>query len=185
MFAPVSPGASKTSVARLKAIFISSHYPESLENFFAALPRLRLDPEHNIEIQEDVSKYIDDQMHDLACAEKRKPKLSKLRCNVRNKLIEGANGSYLWVRFAIQSLKDVIQPLNQKRFHDFLFCFNNKHKRPHGQPRKSISDFFHHRGFVEPMAQTRKSSQLCTKTPSNPRYVLIQCTNPLGGLHLI
>jgi ankyrin repeat protein len=110
LFAPESPKASNPAEARLKAIFISRYYPELFENFLATPHRLQLDPEHNMGIQGDVSRYINHRMHYLACAKTKKPQLSKLRANVRNKFIEGADRSYLSVRFAIKSLEDVICP---------------------------------------------------------------------------
>jgi hypothetical protein len=110
LWSPKSPASAMKHAAKLKLIVISRHYPESLEIFFKAFPRLRIGPEYDVEIQRDVSKYVDHRMEELACAEKKKPKLLQLRSHVRKKLIDGAEGSYLSVNFAINSLKDVMCP---------------------------------------------------------------------------
>ncbi|KAH5423318.1 hypothetical protein HBI23_244610 [Parastagonospora nodorum] len=91
--------------ARLKIIITSRNYPDSFEHYLHCFPRVKLESELNEEIKKDVAKYIDHRMEELACAERRKPSLHLLRANVKRKLVEGSNGTYLWVNFAISSLK--------------------------------------------------------------------------------
>jgi len=102
---PGSPTTPTRPQARLKVVVTSRNYPESFENFLHCFPRLRLEFELNDEIKKDVERYIDHRMQELACNERKKPTLHLLRANVKRKLLDGSNGTYLWVNFAISSLK--------------------------------------------------------------------------------
>ncbi|KAI4655212.1 uncharacterized protein J4E79_008277 [Alternaria viburni] len=119
VFAPTTRQRSKTPSSIFKAIAISRNFPESFEVFLDRFPRLRIDASHNVQIGKDVSKYIDDGMKLLACAEHKKPKLGQLRLNVRKKLVDGADGSYLWVKFAIKSLEGVTCPELEEAITEF------------------------------------------------------------------
>ncbi|KAI4937015.1 uncharacterized protein J4E92_001740 [Alternaria infectoria] len=119
VFAPTTPDLSKNQSTKLKGIAISRNYPESFEIFLDTFPRLRIDVSHNVEISKDVGNYIDDRMKLLACAEHKKPKLGQLRSKVRQRLVDGADGSYLWVKFAIKSLESVICPELEEAITEF------------------------------------------------------------------
>ena len=119
VFTPTTRQRSKTPSSIFKAIAISRNFPESFEVFLDRFPRLRIDVSHNVQIGKDVSKYIDDGMKLLACAEHKKPKLGQLRLNVRKKLVDGADGSYLWVKFAIKSLEGVTCPELEEAITEF------------------------------------------------------------------
>jgi ankyrin repeat protein len=67
--------------------------------------RLRLEPDFDKAIQLDVERYIDARMDDLDCSVRRKPKLGELRRKIKEKLVQGANGTYLLVKFAMNALQ--------------------------------------------------------------------------------
>ncbi|KAI4932683.1 hypothetical protein J4E85_003081 [Alternaria conjuncta] len=129
VFAPTTHDLLKIPSTRLKAIAISRNYPQSFEAFLDNFPRLRIDATHNVEIGKDVNNYIDDRMKLLACAEHKKPKLSQLRFNVRQKLVNGADGSYLWVKFAIKSLEGVTCPELEGAITEFPRGLNDVYAR--------------------------------------------------------
>ncbi|KAF2110293.1 ankyrin repeat-containing domain protein [Lophiotrema nucula] len=91
----------------LRLILTSRNSPDSFDHHLHIFTRLRLDSDYRKEIESDVERYIDTRMEELECARRLKPTVSfnTLRHNVRRKLMTGANGTYLWVRFAINMLK--------------------------------------------------------------------------------
>lgn len=104
LYRPGSPILHQKLEARMRIIFSSRNYPRSFEDHLHAFPRLGLEPDLGKEIVGDIEKYVDCRLEELACAKRKKPKLDKLRSNVKKKLIDDSNGAYLWVSFAISLL---------------------------------------------------------------------------------
>lgn len=105
LLAPGSPTSNNKAHVWLKVIVTSSNKPKSLNDFLESFPRLRLDFEFNETIKKDIERYIDHQMQELACSERKKPQLHLIRANIKQKLVDSSESTYLWVIFAISSLK--------------------------------------------------------------------------------
>jgi len=100
-----SPRPVQKSTTCFRLVITSRNYPLSFEYHMRGFPRIRLDSEMKINIEDDIAKYFNSRMDELPCSFSRKPTLHLLRDNVRKRLVEKANGTYLWVNFAITSLK--------------------------------------------------------------------------------
>ena len=95
LYLPGSPTLHQKPEARMRIILTNRNYPRSFEDHIHAFLRLRLEPDLGKEIVGDIEKYVDYRMEELACAKRKKPKLDKLRSNVKKKLIDGSNGTHL------------------------------------------------------------------------------------------
>ncbi|KAI4909005.1 hypothetical protein J4E85_011657 [Alternaria conjuncta] len=84
----------------LKLLVVSRNHPYSIKQAMHAFPRLRLEPDNEPQIGSDISKFIDDRMADLRCP-------SETYAYIKEKLSSGSEGTYLWVSFAISSLRKV------------------------------------------------------------------------------
>ncbi|KAF2654338.1 ankyrin [Lophiostoma macrostomum CBS 122681] len=90
----------------LRMIITNRNYPDSLEQELEGFARLRLEPDLRFELKRDVERFIEDRMNGQPCSERRRPDLIELRNVVKQKLSERANGTYLWVDFAIKALRE-------------------------------------------------------------------------------
>jgi ankyrin repeat protein len=87
----------------LKLLCISREYPECLPGKLSGYPRLKLDPDSDAEVGSDLKQYISVKVDELS-AEKNYPE--EVRRPLENKLIQRAGGTFLWVAFAVEELKD-------------------------------------------------------------------------------
>ncbi|KAF2272405.1 uncharacterized protein EI97DRAFT_406490, partial [Westerdykella ornata] len=110
---------SENRQPRVKMIITSRKDPKVLEDILGEFPRLRLELTFQDDRTIDIESYIDSRMNELACSERKKPHLKELRQNIKRRLVECSGGTYLWVNFAINSLKSRICPELENAVNEF------------------------------------------------------------------
>jgi hypothetical protein len=85
---------------RLRFIVVSRNHPYTIHQALDGLLRVRLEPDNSAHIKRDIYKFIDERMSTLRCP-------SETRSYIRQKLFDRSEGTYLWVGFAIHSLRKV------------------------------------------------------------------------------
>jgi hypothetical protein len=140
LFKPGSPSAPSKSEAHLKIIVTSRNYPDSLEDNLHSFLRLQLDRKYDDKIRKDVERYIDARMDEPRCSERLKPTLGLLRANIRRTLLHRANGTYLWVKFAISSLEQVQCPRLEAALDEFPTGLDGMYRRMFVNLRQRTTD---------------------------------------------
>jgi ankyrin repeat protein len=85
---------------RLRLIVVSRNHPYTIQQALDGFLRVRLEPDNSAHIKRDIYKFIDERMSTLRCP-------SETRSYIRQKLFDRSEGTYLWIGFAINSLKKV------------------------------------------------------------------------------
>jgi hypothetical protein len=85
---------STSPTYRLSLIVVSREVPECIPREFSDFPHMRLDPDLDAEVRNDLEVFISGKASDLA-GKKRYP--TSLAKYVATKIRERANGTFLWV----------------------------------------------------------------------------------------
>ena len=100
---PRSSADSQRQETCLKLLCISREYPECILEKLRTYPRIKLDPDADEEVHEDLEQYISVKVSELS-AEKNYSE--EVRLSMETKLIQQAGGTFLWVGFAVKALMD-------------------------------------------------------------------------------
>lgn len=100
---PRDSADSQRPKTRLKLLCISREYAECILEKFRIYPRIKLDPDSDKEVHEDLEQYISVKVDELSAE---KDYSEEVRSSVKTKLMQCAGGTFLWVRFAVKELMD-------------------------------------------------------------------------------
>jgi hypothetical protein len=100
---PKDPTDSQRPKTRLKLLCISREYAECILEKLRTYPRIKLDPDADEEVHEDLEQYISVKVDELSAE---KDYSEEVRSSIKTKLIQRAGGTFLWVAFAVKELMD-------------------------------------------------------------------------------
>ena len=95
-----------SSIEKFKLLVFSRDRPTCIESEFCGFSRVKLDPDSNNEVNNDIIQYVSSKIDELR-QEKRLSPVALER--VRTSLTKSAEGTFLWVGFVAEELKGKTQ----------------------------------------------------------------------------
>jgi ankyrin repeat protein len=93
---------SKSPTNRLKLIVVSRELPDCIPRAMSSFPHLRLDPDSDHEVNNDLQQFITIKVNELS---KERSYPDVLRISIESALLDRAKGTFLWVSFVIGELR--------------------------------------------------------------------------------
>ena len=97
-----SKNSSDTPSCRLNLIAVSRDLPDIIPELLSGFPRIRLDHDADIEVNQDITRFIDAKLNDIFSV-KKYPQSTCVR--VKNIFRERAQGTFLWIGIAAKMLE--------------------------------------------------------------------------------
>lgn len=98
--------------SRVKLVIFSRRHPKCIKEALGRFPQLKLDPDSDFEIGEDISLFISSRVRDLA--ERREIMNEKLIGHIEDVLKKKCENTFLWVGFMIKDLMEMSIPRIQE-----------------------------------------------------------------------
>ncbi|KAH6878424.1 hypothetical protein BKA58DRAFT_95471 [Alternaria rosae] len=100
LYEPASEQDFRNYTHSLRLLVVSRNHPYSIEQAVDTFPRLRLEPDNEPHVGSNISKFVEDRISSLRCP-------TEAREYIKKQLCDRSEGTYLWVSFAINALKQV------------------------------------------------------------------------------
>ena len=97
-----SAKTNESVVCHLKLIIVSRDLPDFIPQFLSNFPRIRLDPDADIEVNDDIHRFIEEKVNDLS---RHRQYPESLRVHVKKVFKDRAKGTFLWVGIVAKALK--------------------------------------------------------------------------------
>ena len=97
-----SKDSSDTPSCRLNLIAVSRDLPDIIPELLSGFPRIRLDQDADIEVSQDITRFIDAKLENIFSV-KQYPQSTSVR--VKNIFRERAQGTFLWIGIAAKMLE--------------------------------------------------------------------------------
>jgi ankyrin repeat protein len=101
-FATLLSTSSRSSTCHLKLIVVSRDLPDFIPEVLSGFPRIRLDPDADTEVNNDIHRFINVKVDDLS-AYRQYPE--SLHVHVRETFQNRAQGTFLWVGIVARALR--------------------------------------------------------------------------------
>ena len=98
-----STNSSDTPSCRLNLIAVSRDLPDIIPELLSGFPRIRLDQDTDIEVSQDITRFIDAKLDDIFSV-KKYPQSTRVR--VKEIFMERAQGTFLWIGIAAKTLEE-------------------------------------------------------------------------------
>ena len=97
-----STKANKSSTCHLNLIAVSRDLPDFIPELLSSFPRIRLDPDADTEVSDDIDRFIEARVDELS-TQRQYPE--QLRLYVKRVFQNRAQGTFLWVGIVAKALK--------------------------------------------------------------------------------
>ena len=97
-----SKNSGDTSSCRLNLIAVSRDLPNIIPKLLSGFPRIRLDGDADIEVNQDITRFIDAKL-DFIFSVEEYPQATRVR--VKNIFLERSQGTFLWIGIAAKTLE--------------------------------------------------------------------------------
>ncbi len=98
-----SNNTSGTGSSHLNLIAVSRDRPGIIPKLLSGFPRIRLDGDADIEVNQDITRFIDAKLNDFFPSVEEHPQSTRVR--VKNIFRERAQGTFLWIGIAAKTLE--------------------------------------------------------------------------------
>ena len=98
-----STNSSDTPSCRLNLIAVSRDLPDIIPELLSGFPRIRLDQDTDIEVNQDITRFVDAKLDDIFSV-KKYPQSTRVR--VKEIFVERAQGTFLWIGIAAKTLEE-------------------------------------------------------------------------------
>ena len=99
----LSAKSDESLACHLNFIIVSRDLPDIISEILSSFPRIRLDPDVDIEVNDDIHRFIENKVDDLS---KHTQYSEALRVHVKEVFQNRAQGTFLWVGIAAKALKE-------------------------------------------------------------------------------
>jgi hypothetical protein len=99
----LSAKTNESSACHLKLIIISRDLPDFIPELLSSFPRIRLDPDADTEINNDIRLFIKAKVEELS---RYRQYPERLRVHVEEVFQDRAQGTFLWIGIVAQELED-------------------------------------------------------------------------------
>ena len=98
----LSAKSNESSACHLNLIIVSRDLPDCIPELLSSFPRIRLDPDADTEVNDDIHRFIENKVKDLS---EHRQYPESLRVHVKEVFQDRAQGTFLWVGIVAKALK--------------------------------------------------------------------------------
>ncbi|MCJ1431037.1 hypothetical protein MMC27_000387 [Xylographa pallens] len=99
----LSPKNNGMSACQLSLIVVSRDIPDFIPELLSRFPRIRLDPDADTEVNDDIHRFIEEKVKNLS---RRRKYPEPLQIHVKEVFRERAQGTFLWIGIVAKALEN-------------------------------------------------------------------------------